>query len=589
MAVKESAVNAAIRWQKLEILQGHYSEFIPFLRDVMELLGFTTSEIQEDIGKFIAYGPDYLMVQAQRSQAKTTIAASFAIWDLIHNPHHRVLIMSAGGSQASDISTLIVRVIMTMDVLECLRPDTTNGDRSSVEAFDVHYTLKGIDKSPSVKCMGITANLQGNRADILLADDVESMKNSLTATMRAQLLERTLDFSSICTSGRIIWLGTPQSRDSIYNTLPGRGVTVRIWPGRYPTVEQESVYGDSLAPLLKRRMAADPSLRTGGGIDGHQGQPIEGANSGYLDEHMLQRKELDQGVTWFQLQHMLNTSLSDALRYPLKLNQLLLMNVRNKAPMIVERAVDASRMVDQRVHEFGFRMSYPHEVSPELREFDGIICYIDPAGGGLNADETAYAVTGFLNGNVYALEVGGIPGGYDKALLQELAERVSAWKPQTVIIEKNMGFGAFREVFLPIMAALHKCAVEDDYVTGQKEKRIISTLEPVIGRGALIINESVIERDVSDCARYAARDRLTYSLFYQMAKITIDRGSLVHDDRLDALEGAVRYWQDKLAIDQQESVARQREKDYLAMIADPLGKRRNDPPKRGSLFNKYAR
>ena len=111
----------------------------------------------------------------------------------------------------------------------------------------------------------------------------------------------------------------------------------------------------------------------------------------------------------------------------------------------------------------------------------------------------------------------------------------------------------------------------------------------MIGRGALIINETVIERDVADCARYAARDRLTYSLFYQMAKITIDRGSLVHDDRLDALEGAVRYWQDKLAIDQQESVARQREKDYLAMIADPLGKRRNDPPKRGSLFNKYAR
>lgn len=589
MAVKETAVAAAIRWQLLEAVQTHYSEFIPFLHDVMELLGFTTSEIQEDIGKFIAYGPDFLMVQAQRSQAKTTIAAAFAIWDLIHNPHHRVLIMSAGGSQASDISTLIVRIIMTMDVLECMRPDTSNGDRSSVEAFDIHYTLKGIDKSPSVKCMGITANLQGNRADILLADDVESMKNSLTATMRAQLLERTLDFSSICTSGRIIWLGTPQSRDSIYNTLPGRGVVVRVWPGRYPTPEQEHVYGNNLAPLLRRRMTANPSLRTGGGLDGKQGQPIEQQFPGYLDEGMLQRKELDQGVTWFQLQHMLNTSLSDALRYPLKLNQLVLMDVFNKAPMIVNRAVDASRVVDRRVHEFGFKIATPHEVSPELKEFDGIICYIDPAGGGVNADETAYAVTGFLNGNVYVLEVGGVPGGYAIERLEELAKRVAAWKPSTVIIEKNMGFGAFREVFLPVLALLHKCAVEDDYVTGQKEKRIIGTLEPVIGRGALIINESVIERDTADCERYPARDRLTYSLFYQMAKITADRGSLVHDDRLDALEGAVRYWQDKLAIDQQESVARQREKDYLAMIADPLGKRRNDPPKRGSLFNKYAR
>ena len=589
MAVKETAVNAAIRWQKLELLQGHYSEFIPFLRDTMALLGFNTSEIQDDIGKFIAYGPDYQMVQAQRSQAKTTISAAFAIWDLIHNPHHRVLIMSAGGSQASDISTLIVRIIMSMDVLECLRPDTTNGDRSSVEAFDVHYTLKGIDKSPSVKCMGITANLQGNRADILLADDVESMKNSMTATMRAQLLERTLDFSSICTSGRIIWLGTPQSKDSIYNTLPGRGVVVRIWPGRYPTEEQESVYGAALAPLLQRRMKADPSLRTGGGLDGKQGQPIEGAESGYLDEHTLQRKELDQGPSWFQLQHMLNTSLADSLRYPLKLERLVLMDVITKAPMTVDRAVDASRIVQKRVHEFGFSVSLPHSVSTELKPFEGVMCYIDPAGGGLNADETAYAVTGFLNGNVYALEVGGIPGGYGIEHLTELAERIAKWEPHTVVIEKNMGFGAFREVFFPVLANLHKCAVEDDYVTGQKEKRIISTLEPVIGRGALIINETVIERDVSDCARYAARDRLTYSLFYQMAKITIDRGSLVHDDRLDALEGAVRYWQDKLAIDQQESVARQREKDYLAMIADPLGKRRNDPPKRGSLFNKYAR
>ena len=589
MAVKETAVSAAIRWQKLELIQGHYSEFIPFLRDTMALLGFNTSEIQDDIGKFIAYGPDYLMVQAQRSQAKTTISAAFAIWDLIHNPHHRVLIMSAGGSQASDISTLIVRIIMSMDVLECMRPDTTNGDRSSVEAFDVHYTLKGIDKSPSVKCMGITANLQGNRADILLADDVESMKNSMTATMRAQLLERTLDFSSICTSGRIIWLGTPQSKDSIYNTLPGRGVVVRIWPGRYPTEEQESVYGAALAPLLQRRMKADPSLRTGGGLDGKQGQPIEGAESGYLDEHTLQRKELDQGPSWFQLQHMLNTSLADSLRYPLKLERLVLMDVSTKAPMTVDRAVDASRIVQKRVHEFGFSVSLPHSVSPELKPFEGVMCYIDPAGGGLNADETAYAVTGFLNGNVYALEVGGIPGGYGIEHLTELAERIAKWKPSTVVIEKNMGFGAFREVFFPVLANLHKCSVEDDYVTGQKEKRIIGTLEPVIGRGALIINEQVLEQDTADCSRYAARDRLTYSLFYQMAKITIERGSLVHDDRLDALEGAVRFWQDKLAIDQQASVKRQQEKDYLALIADPLMKRRNDPPKRGSLLNKYFR
>lgn len=588
MAMKETPAAAAIRWQKLELLQDGYSEFIPFLHDVMELLGFHTSDIQEDIGKFIAYGPDYLMVQAQRSQAKTTIAACYAVWSLIHKPNGRVLILSAGGSQASDISILIVRIIMNMEVLDCLRPDSSNGDRESVEHFDVHYTLKGVDKSPSVKCMGITANMQGARADVLIADDVESQKNSYTQTMRAQLLERTLDFSSLCTSGRIIWLGTPQSRDSIYNTLPGRGVTVRIWPGRYPTVEQEPVYGENLAPLLKRRMEAMPHLRTGGGLDGKQGQPIERV-PGYLDEMILQRKELDQGASWFQLQHMLNTALSDALRFPLKTAQLVAMTVSTHGPMTVVRGMDASKLSDRKVHEFGFKVSVPHSVSEEIKDFEGIITYIDPAGGGINADETAYATTAFLNGNVYLLDIGGMPGGYATDNLQALAERVARFKPERVIIEKNMGFGAFREVFIPVLHKLHKCAVDDDLVTGQKELRIINTLEPVIGRGALIVADHVFDQDIEDCAVYLARDRLTYSLFYQLSKITRDRGSLIHDDRLDALEGAVRYWQKLLMVDQAEAVRRSREAAYAAMIADPLMRNRNTPPQRGSLFRKYQR
>ena len=590
MAVREGPDRQIIRWRKLGLLQQHYSEFVPFLEDVMELLGFSVSEIQEDIAKFLAYGPAWLMIQAQRSQAKTTIAAAYSVWDLIHFPHHRVLIMSAGGSQASDTSTMIVRIIMTMDALECMRPDTSNGDRSSVEHFDVHYTLKGLDRSPSVKCLGITANMQGNRADVLIADDIESQKNSYTQTMRAQLLEKTLDFSSICTNGRIIWLGTPQSRDSIYNTLPGRGVTVRIWPGRYPTVEQEAIYGEHLAPLLRRRMATQPDLRTGGGLDGRSGQAIE-TIGGYLDEYTLQKKEQDQGASWFQLQHMLNTRLSDALRYPLKPEQLIVMALGKIAPMTVVRGMDVSRLVDYRVHEFGFKMSYPQTMSDELQPFTGVIAYVDPAGGGLNADETAYAVTGFLNGNVYLLAVGGVPGGYNIETLTELAKRIGHWQPQRVIIEKNMGFGAFREIFVPVMNAEHKCAIEDDMVTGQKELRIINTLEPVIGRGALIINSTVLDNDADDCARYSAKDRLTYSFFYQLAKVTRDRGSLTHDDRLDAVEGAVRYWQKMLAVDQEAAVKAAQAEALRKMIADPLMKDRyGEPPRSGSsLFKRYQR
>ena len=588
---RESTQDALLRLRKLAMVQQHYRHFTPFLEDVMELLGFHLSEIQEDIAEFVAYGPHYIMVQAQRGQAKTTIAAAYCVWCLIHDPKFRVFILSAGGGQATDIAVLVIRIITNMDELECMRPDTNNGDRSSVEHFDVHYTLKGVDKSPSVKCLGITANLQGNRADLVLADDIESKKNSLTATMRAQLLELTLDFTSICSTGRIIWLGTPQSQESIYNTLPGRGVTVRVWPGRYPTAQQRDIYGDSLAPLLARRINADPSLTQGGGVLGDQGKPIEKEGTGWLDEDNLQVKERDQGASWFQLQHMLNTRLVDALRFPLKTDQLIVMPAGERMPLTVVRGFDNRSLRDFACHGFGFKMRAPHELSQETAGFQGVISYVDPAGGGVNGDETAYATCAFLNGNVILLDAGGIPGGYDGPKLLELAERLARWSPHTVIIEKNMGFGAFREVFIPVLHDLHKCAVEDDLVTGQKERRIISTLEPVIGRGSLIISENVVEQDNRDCARYAPKDRTTYSLFHQMAKLTPERGSLVHDDRLDALEGAVRYWQKYIAINQDTALHAQRAREYAKSIEDPLGHKRYQAPsaRKGSMFRKYER
>jgi hypothetical protein len=116
--------------------------------------------------------------------------------------------------------------------------------------------------------------------------------------------------------------------ESIYNTLPGRGVSIRIWPGRYPTPKQRENYGEHLAPYIVRRLEQNPELAFGGGMLGDQGQPID---SVLMDEGVLQKKELDQGTSYFQLQHMLNTKLVDALRYPLKLEQLVVMAVQSHA------------------------------------------------------------------------------------------------------------------------------------------------------------------------------------------------------------------------------------------------------------------
>lgn len=592
MKARESIELAQVRWEHLSLVQQHYSSFIPFLEDVMAELGFSTTEIQKDIGGYIAYGPQYLMVQAQRSQAKTTIAAAFAVWYLIHNPAGRVLIVSAGGDQATDIATLIVRIIMNMDVLECMRPDKAAGDRTSVEGFDIHHSLKGIDKSASVDCIGIDANLQGRRADLLIPDDIESSKNSATPTQRAKLLHLTKDFTSINQSGRIIWLGTPQTMESIYNSLPARGVVTRIWPGRYPTPAQREHYGVSLAPLIAQRLAVNPGLASGGGMLGDQGQPID---SELLDEETLQKKERDQGTAYFQLQHMLNTAMMDAMKFPLKPQLLSVIEASgNQFPLTVVRGMSQANLKDYSAHEFAYKLTIPHDISRETAKLQAVVAYIDPAGGGANADETAYAIAGFLNGNVYLLRVGGIPGGYDNAKLELLGQRLKDFEHlcdgrMVVKIEKNMGFGAFRAVFTPVLRKyLPHAGIEDDLVSGQKEARIIKTLEPVMGRGALIVTEDAIRHDLETSTMYAPALRLTYSFFYQLAKISMVRNALIHDDRLDAVEGAVRHFSEAIALDQAKFIAALAAKAHAEAISDPLGYNRysTGQPKRPSMLKR---
>lgn len=571
----EDHVGALLRHRKLKLVKDAYPDFITFLQVGMEFLGFAATEIQEDIGNFLVHGPDFLMIMAQRGQAKTTIVGLYAVWMLIHDPTLRVLIFSAGGKQASEISTLIIRTIMHMPELECMRPDTSNGDRSSVEHFDVHYSLKGVDKSPSVKCLGITSNSQGSRADILIADDVESSKNAATPTQRAQLLHLTRDFSSVTTGNegnppRIIWLGTPQTGDSIYNTLPGRGVTVRIWPGRYPTPDQRKNYGAMLAPKIARALDKNPALGTGGGALGDQGQPVDPRLFG---EEKLQAKELDQGRAYFQLQHMLNTKLADGDRYPLRSAELILMNVQDRAPLTVVRGMTPNQIVQRTAAGHGYGFQTPHEMSQDTKVFDGIAAYVDPAGGGANADETAYAVVAQLNGMLYLLEIGGVPGGYSIETMQELARRLARWKPHRVIIEKNMGFGAFQQVFTPILHAVHQCTIDEDYVTGQKETRIIATLEPVINAGRIVVTDHALDQDRLDCERYSDKLQSVYSFLFQLTRLTRDRGCLVHDDRVDALEGAVRYWQNLLKQNGQKAVERIRQQEYEAWRKNPIGYR----------------
>ncbi len=585
MATRETTEQALERWHELELLQKHYATFDTFLIDVIEdLMGFICTDVQIDIGNYVAHGPKYRMVQAQRGQAKTTITAIYAVWRMIHNPATRVLIISAGSGMATEIANWIIQIINGMEELRCLRPDRTNGDRASVEAFDIHYTLKGPEKSPSVACIGITSNTQGKRSDILIADDIESQKNSQTQGQRARIMHLTLDFTSICSTGDILWLGTPQSIDSVYNGLPGRGYDIRIWPGRYPTAEELVGYGPYLAPFIRKRLEVDPGLQTGGGPTGERGQATDPV---LLGEQVLIKKEIDQGPAYFQLQHMLSTTLSDADRFPLKLSNLRVL-AYDREEMRAPMTLNFSRTEDALIvlpHGMPIKdRLYRVKSAEDYGEISGWHMYVDPAGGGQNGDELAYAVTGLCAGRVCLAAVGGIHGGYGDEQLDWLTAAAVKWKPKTIAIEKNFGNGALSAAWQPRLLKAHKCGIEDVWESGQKELRIIDVLEPMISSGKFMVHEDMLREDWDTCHKYAADIRSTYSLFWQMSRITRDPKSLIHDDRLDAVAGSARHWTELLAIDDDKAKAAAKDAAYRKLMSNPLGDGRKMPGSFGKSF-----
>lgn len=568
--------------KQLLLLQRTFPTFSRFLIVMMKVLGFQTTGLQLDIGQFLEFGPKDLMVQAQRGQAKTTITALFAIWYLIHHPKGSVLVVSAGGKQANEISTLIVKLIMNTDILECMRPNPNKNDRQSVEAFDINFDLRGVQKSPSVACTGITGNLQGKRATLLIADDVESYKLARTATMREQLMQNCRDFASIVqdAAGRIIYLGTPQTDSSIYNQLPQMGFAVRIWPGRYPTAEQMDNYGSNLAPYIRGAMELDPSLCDGGGLDGTQGQPTDPQ---LMHEESLQSKEMKQGPAFFQLQHMLSTKLSDALRYPLKPINLVVMRLGEKLPVSVVRGMSHDHVRDYTAGSLKVQLTTPQYVSQDVATPVMRHMRIDPAGGGKNGDETGFAVTEHLNGTVFARAVGGVPGGFDDKDLKELAQIVKKWNPDIIDIEKNFGYGAFKQVFLPYLAKIGWAGgINETFESTNKEQRIIDILEPIMGRGSLVIDEYIVLDDWTSTQRHPMDRRQTYCLMQQIAKITRDAKCLIHDDRLDALAGSVGYWIKQLNQDSQDREQEARLAALAEKMLDPFNKKRYQRPSTNS-------
>jgi hypothetical protein len=557
--------------KQIKLLKGNFIAFLFVLWAALNLPKPTKQQI--DMSKKLASQTDRrFILQAFRGIGKSFITCAFVVWKLWNNPDLKIMIVSANKDRADANSVFIKRIIDLLPFLHELKPRA--GQRDSALSFDVGPARP--DHSPSVKSVGVTGGMTGSRADILIADDVEVPGNSGTQSARDHLGELVKEFDAILKpDGTIIYLGTPQTEMTLYRELEDRGYSTTIWPARYPRdvadlesyfhalkrgANGESVGGRSrLAPAILQDLEDDPRLY------GAPTDPIR------FDETDLRERELSYGKGGFALQFMLNPNLSDIEKYPLKLRDFIVAALSMDAapttfswlpnPSNEATGLPLTGLKGDRFHRY-------QAVGVSTAEYQGKILAIDPSGRG--KDETGYCVLYQLNGYIFLMDWGGFRGGYEDATLQKLADIGKKYKVNEVIIEGNFGDGMYTKLFSPIMTKTHRCAITEVKSKGQKELRICDVLEPVLGSHKLVVMDSVIERDYSTALNNDGTTDVAYSGFYQLTRLTKERGSLGHDDRLDALAIGVAFFMESMEKNSEEGAQEMLDEFLQSHMEDDL-------------------
>lgn len=524
-------------------LEHRLQDFRNFVYISWDALGLPApTPIQLDIAKWLQRGPRRRAIQAFRGVGKSWLTSAYVVWRLLNDPRMNNLVVSASKQRADDFSTFTLRLIEELEICHHLRP--SDGQRNSKIAFDVGPAPPS--QSPSVVSKGITSQITGSRADLVIADDVESLNNSATHTMRDKLTLAIAEFEAVMKpGGEIIFLGTPQTEQSLYHTLEAKGYKTRIWPARYPDQRLVDAFGERLAPSL---------------ASGEPGTPTDPLRFSDMD---LAEREASYGRTGFALQFMLDSTLSNVDRYPLKLNDLIVMSLNPESgPEKPIWAMSTDKIVKD-IPCVGFngdRYYGPMDIQGKWVPYGGSIMAIDPSGRG--TDETAYAVVKQLNGYLYVLAAGGIQGGYSGETLSQLSRVAKENQVSLILVESNFGDGMFNELLKPHLREIkYPCTIEEVRHNIQKERRIVDTLEPVMNQHRLVIDTRVIQGDYETAKSYGYDKSLEYSLMYQMSRITRSRGALAHDDRLDVLSMAVSHWTKAMSLDASKMIRQSRDRE----------------------------
>lgn len=403
-------------------LQKDFRVFCHYIWKELDLPPLTP--VQNDIAHYLQYGPKRAQISAFRGVGKSYLTAAFVCWLLWKDRELKIMVVSAGKDRADAFAIFVRNMIKSIPLLKHLEPDKTKGERSTQNLFDVAGCIPS--GSPSVKSVGISGQLTGSRADVIIGDDIEVVSNSATHDLREKLSRLVTEFDAVIKPNGIIkYLGTPQIELSLYNLLYSRGYDMRIWTALVPTEEQALTYGAKLAPFIRDLMLSKDA--------GTTTDPLR-----FTDDDLAERK-LSYGRSGFALQFMLDTSLSDGDKFPLKISDLIVNSVSSKVPNEIYWTNNPIHKINSIPNVAMANQYYysPEALSSGFNEPEMSVLAIDPSGRG--KDETGYSVAYMLHGNIFIPKAGGVEGGYSDTALIELCNIAKRYKVNKIVIESNFG------------------------------------------------------------------------------------------------------------------------------------------------------
>ena len=245
-----------------------------------------------------AAGDRRLLLMAFRGCGKSTLVGLYCAWRLLREPDLRILVLAADHGLAVKMVATVRRVLERHPLCRRLLPEQP--ESWAMDRFTVKR--RAVLRDPSMLAQGLSGNITGARADLIVCDDVEVAGNCDTPAKRAELRERLAETEFVLTpGGTVLYVGTPHCADTLY-LPPGHegawlvgyrrlvvplldAAGVSAWPERFAPADMDALRARvgplrfarqmllqavaeaaaRLDPALVVRYAEEPEYREAGG------------------------------------------------------------------------------------------------------------------------------------------------------------------------------------------------------------------------------------------------------------------------------------------------------------------------------------